>query len=144
MIKMFKLKIEKSPEEMSYEKAIEKKKRKCNFCKNLFLPKVNFQIYCSKECAEKSRKKYMRIYMMGKRLSLDKSVIKNLEELAKRQQFEDEIPVIKSSCIACGSTEDLVEHHIRYLPEEKVILCNKCHLFLHKVILNGQRCRPRN
>lgn len=34
-------------------------------------------------------------------------------------------------CELCGSEENLVDHHIRYSPPEKVIVCQKCHEKIH-------------
>lgn len=147
VINMFKMKIELSEEETRQKMLEEKQKKPCGFCGNLFTPKRIDIKYCSDKCRIAVQREYARKDMLrrryGKKFSIRKEIIKNLEEIAKRQQFEDEIQVIDSKCFACGSKENLIEHHIRYIPEEKIILCTKCHIFLHKCILNGQKCRPK-
>lgn len=35
------------------------------------------------------------------------------------------------NCIECGSTEQLVEHHVSYDPEDTVWMCRSCHIKLH-------------
>lgn len=143
---MFKMKMELSEEEHHQRMLEEKQKKPCAFCGNLFIPKRPDIKYCSDECRIAVQREYARQVMLkrryGKKFSLGKETIKRLEEIAKLQQFEDEIPVINSKCSACGSTEKLIEHHIKYVPEEKIILCTKCHVFLHKCILNGKKCKP--
>ena len=38
---------------------------------------------------------------------------------------------LKGKCSICGSTEDLVRHHVSYDPEIIDILCRRCHSSLH-------------
>jgi hypothetical protein len=65
-----------------------------------------------------------------------------LIKIAKEQQFT--IPyTLKSNCEACGSTENLREHHVSYYPVIKVTLCTKCHTYLHLALLGGKRVKPR-
>ncbi|GAI42618.1 unnamed protein product [marine sediment metagenome] len=37
------------------------------------------------------------------------------------------LQIQRKKCIRCGSTEDLQEHHISYVPEIKINLCVGCH-----------------
>lgn len=147
-----KFSLEKSPDEVDTEdkklKEFNRKKRRCRACNKYFIPKVWTQIYCSSECSKKARGFYvrqkMREYRINKMRKTNPSLVKILEELASRQQFAEDIPIINhQKCIACGSTKRLVKHHISYNPEETVILCGSCHRFLHQVLLGKQRCRPK-
>ena len=38
-------------------------------------------------------------------------------------------------CVDCGTLEALVEHHISYVPEEKIDICRSCHAKRH---MNGE------
>lgn len=38
---------------------------------------------------------------------------------------------MSKQCVICGSTENLVHHHISYNPEEIVFLCRSCHGKVH-------------
>lgn len=43
-----------------------------------------------------------------------------------------------AECEICGSTKDLVRHHIRYNPEIIQVLCRSCHTKIH----NKKEIRP--
>jgi hypothetical protein len=139
------LALEKSDEEVFEKKKENGRKRECKVCGNLFVPKWGFQIYCSDTCRVHAKSIQIREYMRRRRLEkMGNDAIKFLEELAQKQQFiEDKVTIRNGKCEACGSTKSLVEHHIKYIPEEKIILCKKCHAFLHNNLLQRKRCRPR-
>ena len=40
-------------------------------------------------------------------------------------------PEDKVKCASCGSTKNVIEHHLSYYPEVKVPLCRKCHGLAH-------------
>lgn len=68
-----------------------------------------------------------------------------LIELAKEQQFIEDSSINAQTeadcCKACGSKADLIEHHITYCPVKKVILCKRCHTYLHLSLLNARKCK---
>jgi len=72
-----------------------------------------------------------------------KSVRKFLIKLAKRQQFPKPYKK-RTKCEACDCMENLVEHHVKYYPIEKVTLCRSCHDYLHHNILGKKRIKPRS
>jgi hypothetical protein len=49
--------------------------------------------------------------------------------------------VLKEKCSNCGTTENLVNHHVKYFPEETVVLCRKCHKKEHT---HKGKVRPTN
>jgi len=53
---------------------------------------------------------------------------------------------LKGKCSVCGSTEDLVRHHVSYDPEIIDILCRKCHSSLHmkRYWRTGSPYKPHN
>lgn len=137
--------IEESDEETFEEKKLKEQQKKCPVCGNFFVRKWGFQVYCSNDCRIHAKSVQIKEYMRRRRLkNIGKNAFSILEDLAKRQQFVDDKNIIqKGNCFACGSTENLVEHHIKYIPEEKVILCKRCHSFLHNNLLNKRHCKPR-
>jgi len=52
----------------------------------------------------------------------------------------------EDKCIICGSTKDLVKHHVSYDPEIIDILCRKCHTSLHmkRYWRTGTPYKPHN
>ena len=42
-----------------------------------------------------------------------------------------------NECNHCGSTEQLLLHHISYDPEIFQVLCKSCHIRFHKQFWNG-------
>ena len=69
--------------------------------------------------------------------------------LASRQQFIEYFIEIGNCCICGedGTNHKRVEHHISYVPEEKIIMCYPCHGILHNRYLKGRKCipsKPRN
>lgn len=68
---------------------------------------------------------------------------KKIVKLAKEQQFGKEVEIKKTKCYICKSKENLVIHHIRYFPKPKtVVLCQSCHMLLHRTLLKSKKCRP--
>ena len=129
-----------------------KKERICLRCNKVFEPNSKNQDYCSKECWRKNWNENMRKKqaedrqeekMFLKLSKLSKEQIDKFNELMERQQFIEDMPMIeKNTCYICGARENLIEHHIRYIPEEKIILCKSCHIFLHMSLLKGRKCKP--
>lgn len=124
----------------------------CKECGKKFQPKRGNQVFCSNECRYKSLSAYMRKYMIDAMrdrriaeyaLTLTKEQVEKFDYLIKSQQFLEDIPVNSGKeCYVCGSQKSLVEHHIKYVPEEKIILCRKCHIFLHNSLFAKHKCRP--
>ena len=144
--------IELEDEEKKIEQAVQVKK--CQECGKTFIIKSKNQVYCSYKCrfdfATKYMKEYMRDEMRNRRiaeyaLKLSKEQIEKFDMLIEKQQFIEDIPAENHDreCFICKSTEKLIEHHINYVPEEKIILCKKCHLFLHNSLLSRRKCRPK-
>jgi hypothetical protein len=118
----------------------------CLDCKKPFKPNSNNQDYCM-DCRKIKWNNYMRERMAEDRLMMKLSSytddqVKIFEDLIKKQQFIEDIPVINEHCLICNSTENLLEHHISYVPEIKIIMCKKCHIFFHNMLLHKRKCRP--
>ena len=47
-------------------------------------------------------------------------------------------------CVYCGVKEKLLEHHIRYNPEETVIVCKSCHFKITRMIQGHVKGMPGN
>ena len=45
------------------------------------------------------------------------------------------------SCVICGKKKDLVVHHVRYIPEEIIILCRSCHSKVHREKQNDKETK---
>ena len=54
--------------------------------------------------------------------------------LRNQQQSKIEIDNYRqnSKCYVCGSTKNLVIHHIKYWPPQEIIICRICHLLIHE------------
>lgn len=119
----------------------------CLDCNKSFKPNSNNQDYCT-NCRKIKWNKYMKERMSEDRLmmklaSFSNAQIEIFNELTNKQQFIEDVPINNDKyCIICKSNINLIEHHIRYTPIEKVILCRKCHVFLHNNILKRRKCRP--
>ena len=121
----------------------------CKECGKEFIPNSSNQLYCSTQCSNAVWKRYMaerqrEDRMMETLSKIDKYAFQRLEALADKQQFIDDIPQINENkkCFACNSKKRLIEYHIRYQPEDKVILCHRCHMILHHCLLHRRKCRP--
>lgn len=129
---------------------------RCQECGKEFRGRWN-QKYCSAQCNISAWKKYLaQRYAEKKRVLIEERIKEEntkpcylhpeakafLIKIAKEQQFT--IPyTLKLNCEACGSTENLREHHVSYYPVVKVTLCIKCHTYLHLNLLGGKRVKPR-
>jgi hypothetical protein len=128
----------------------------CQECGTQFKGRFK-QKYCSDKCRNEVWIKYLSQRYAEKKGELIKKRIEEeaakpdylhpevkafLIKIAKEQQFT--IPyTLKPNCEACGSIENLREHHISYYPIIKVTLCAKCHTYLHLALLGGKRVKPR-
>ena len=97
------------------------KEKQCAQCGGAFVPKSPFRIYCSKSCRQKvynRRNRHKRV-------------------LAARHYYQKE----KDRCWFCDSTEDLENHHVRYVDDlsEIIVTCRKCHKKLHTIISKRTR-----
>ena len=118
--------------------------KKCPICEINFTP-FGAQKYCSVEC-EKVAKHMMDAYITPSNLypPLNNEHKQILEQIAKRQQDASMLPQKRqaSPCVVCGSTTKMALHHVSYIPEEKIVLCYRCHALLHSSFLKGKRVRP--
>lgn len=92
------------------------RRKRCVLCGRDFLPQSPFRKYCSKSCRQKTYNSRNR----------DKRI------LAARHYYQKE----KDNCWFCGSTEDLENHHVRYVDDlrEVIVACRSCHKKLHTII----------
>ena len=85
-----------------------------------------------KEINERSKK-----YRHYRYFSPDQT--KKFKELAERQQHIKKTRKITiGKCYICHKSSNdfkLIEHHITYIPEEKIIMCRSCHDILHNRFL---------
>lgn len=145
----------------------------CKNCGTVFWTKSRGKEpkYCSDKCRCEAWKKYMRKYMRRRRLNkklktgsltieefdrklaefirIEKNIIEWTDEMSERmtylvthQQFANNI-TLDNKCWVCESKENLVQHHVSYIPTDVKVLCRSCHEFLHKVLLNGRKCKPK-
>lgn len=139
----------------------------CEICERKFIGRWN-QKYCGEKCRREAWRRYLNKRYEEKlrrqeqknlerleRLKRNKSVshpdhqpkkpppevLTILIEMAKQQQYPS-LYRKKNKCEACGSTENLRTHHIKYYPPMRVTLCSKCHGYLHSNLLARKRVRP--
>jgi len=103
--------------------------KKFEGCKRRYYPK-----YCSDKCGYKGQ-----ILKQKERRKKQKENNRMLW-LVKNQQFA--IEILLDKCWVCGSTKNLVNHHVKYYPAVRKTLCRSCHEFLHKSLLVKKRCKP--
>jgi hypothetical protein len=128
----------------------------CEICKIEFRNRGK-QKYCSDKCRREAWKQYLsKRYNEIKKKDIEKRIEEErnkpnylhpevkefLIQLAKEQQFTSTYK-LKDKCEACGSTENLLGHEVTYSPIKRITLCAKCHNYLHKNLLGGQRVKPR-
>lgn len=144
--------------------------KRCEICGEKFTPIKDGQKYCNEKCRHIAWKKYMKNYMAEKRLKEKLKNIVNLDEfenllnehyrnsnniniwtsemsermgyLLQNQQLS--VNIIKDKCWVCSSKENLILHHVKYIPVTEIkILCRSCHEWLHKVLLSQKKCKPK-
>ena len=90
--------------------------RTCLVCGRAFAARHPSRIYCGKSCRQRAYNSRNR----NKRL------------LAARHYYQKE----KDSCWFCGNTDNLENHHVRYVDDlsEVIVACRSCHKKLHTII----------
>ena len=102
-------------------------------------------IYQKRVGHNKHSKEYQRAYRYRKALErYTPEQISMFIEIAERQQIIPEYIKESEPCYICGSTENVVEHHVSYVPEEKIDFCARCHSILHIIFLKQKKVRPKD
>lgn len=97
-----------------------------------------------KDDTEKFKKRLVYIQLIEKKFKrkIGKKVFNILLDLANKQQLLEDNEIENIRCLACGTTNNICEHHISYNPEIKVYLCSKHHSYLHAVFLEHKKVKP--
>jgi len=122
----------------------------CEYCGRTFKPRSKFhpnQKYCSEYCQQTAWKKthperWRQIALKGqKKYAKDNCEVRNRYRNRKYLFNKQKALKYKGGCVVCGSTDDLVYHHLD--PNEKV--CNMALLFRSnwkKIKVELDKCIP--
>lgn len=101
----------------------------CKVCGKRILSTYKGKKYCSEFCAKKY---YKKVYYKRHK----EKVLKYKREYEKRKAIGRLQKVFDTGvCYFCGTSEELVFHHLEYKPEQKLVrMCASCHRKLHKLL----------
>ena len=106
----------------------------CPSCKASFQPKCRTQTFCSMECRNAAHMVLMKQVNPNFK---DGSWVHYYSRRFK-QVISPQLIAKIGACMACGSTEALVVHHMNEdktdnTPENLAVVCRSCHMKLHKL-----------